>query len=133
MVYLVIFCIFTQHKAVFCHEDTSSGVNYSLIYCNAQRKYCQQRKYSDLSEACPEIVLEGQRNVLTGEGLLDIQIQLGNGILTFADIRNLKASVLLQKLQSLLRFACMVEGGSTIISQFSCLSFLLRRRPRTSG
>ena len=84
-----------------------------------------KRKYSDLSEACPEIVLEGQRNVLTGEGLLDIQIQLGNGILTFADIRNLKASVLLQKLQSLLRFACMVEGGNIIISQFSCLLFFL--------
>ena len=77
--------------------------------------------------------LKGSGTSSTGEGLLDIQIQLGDGILTFADIRNLKAAVLLQKLQRPPSLCLYGRGRKYNNISVFLPSFLPRRRPRTSG
>ena len=84
-----------------------------------------KRNNSDLSERCPEIILKGKRNVLTGKGFLNIQIELGDGILSFTDIRNLKTAILFQQCKGFFGFSGMIKSRNIIVFQLSGLLVFL--------
>ena len=69
-----------------------------------------KRNNSDLSVRCPEIILKGKRNILSGKGFLNLQIELGDGILSFTDIRDLKTAILFQKSKGFFGFSDMIKS-----------------------
>ena len=80
-----------------------------------------KRNNSDLSVRCPEIILKGKRNILSGKGFLNIQIELGDGILSFTDIRDLKTAILFQKSKGFFGFSDMIKSRNIIVFQLSGL------------